>query len=826
MRKPKQNPREVALLTLALTFSCVADTNTNWLTEVKPDNGNYKACALTEKSPFARYRATQISYSPNLPEDSLPADPSEIENLERDIVNNFEFDFSEAAAARLFEHGLVLLPANRFVSRFDEAYAALEVAERPIVVSLDSTLHFAHLVFQQVIKSVEARELVPALSALLPAIARTLASIYKTQEGDLREAALRDLAFIGVALKLLRSSDFEIPPLVADQVEREVTKIESAGEALERGRDLSSIFNHDCDRDLACGGGDLDHAEYQKGRACYCEDYREYEPRAHYTETDELTRYFRASSYLSRTSLRLKSPMETRMAALLVAALNKTKITYRGEKIQAAFLWDSIYRTVSFFTGAADSLTFIEYDQQLREVFGDDFTISKLSDADDLSALIKGLRQTQESKRDTGFARAWLEDEEGAIGLSFLGRRFPFDAYALSRLLGRHIGPNPNHAQYQLVLENLSSECRRSVDDDEITDNFERCEGQSAADHEYLCCSAAELSRSEERSEIAEVCRRMPSGLDLAAVLGSDRAREHLAEQTRGYCAYDGNLDSLRQEVSRFTDQDWYETLYSTSSLALKPLFDKDLSGFPPWMTTQLYRDRCLNAGLSSWAELRHDTFHYIRQSYGPGLITAPPPSDLYWLEPLPEVYAALGDLGKVIRDGLREMTWWSDQLSEPVNRFIDLSDMLTEIAVKELEAGELTRDEKITIASLSKELMLIVDTLALVTGEKAERPPDDPTLVEKIEVQGEPYKTTVIADVYRDSTLDNTLYAGSGPIDWMVVLRRIDAQTLVAMIGPVFRYHEFVRPAAQRLDDRQWIEMLNSDDAPARPDFVAELYR
>lgn len=825
MQKPRQNPRAIALLILAVALSCAADTNTNWFTEVKPDNGNYKVCALTEKIPFARYSATKIRYSPSSPNDGFPDDTSQIENLDRDLRNNFEFDFGEAAASKLLEYGVVLLPANRVVSRFDEAYAALEVAERPIVVTVDSTLHFAHLALQQVIKNVEVRELTPALTALLPAIARTLVSIYQTQKGDLKEAALRDLAFVSVGLKLLGSKDFQIPPPVAERVNREVEKIESAGNALEQGRDVSSVLNHDCERDLACESGDLDKAAYQEGKACYCEDYREYEPRGHYTETEELTRYFRATRFLSRMSLRLKSPMETRMAALLAAALNKTTIAYRGAKVEAAFLWDAIYRTVSFFIGAADSLTFIEYDRKLRELFGDDFVISRLANGDDLSALTDGLRQANERDTASGFARAWLEEAIGASGLSFFGLRFPFDAYALYRLVRQQIGPNPNHAEYHHLLANLSPECRRAVDETQLSENYDQCDGQSAADYSYLCCSADELFRFEGRPELAEVCRSMPSGLDIAAVFGSDRAREHLAERTEGYCAYDRNIDSLRQEVSQFTEPDWYQTFYSTWSLALKPLFDKNLEGFPLWMTTGLYQDKSLNVGLASWAELRHDTFHYIRQTYGPGLTLPLRPSDLYWLEPLPELYAAIGDVAKVIRTGLQGLNWWGDQLSDPLNRFINLFEKLTAISINELEGRELSGDEKTAIASLSDELILVVDTLALVTGEKANRPSDDPTLIEKREVLGEPYKTAIIAQVYRDTTSGNRLYAGSGPIDWMIALRPVDDQRFLAMIGPVFRYHEFERADTSPLDDQQWIEILNSDDEPPRPDFVRELY-
>lgn len=815
----------VLVLVAAITLSCEADTNTNWLTDVKPDNGRYTACALSEKSPFAQYRATQISYTLNSESYSLPVDPAQIENLDRDLRNNPEFEFGEAAQAMLLEYGLVLLPATRPIDRFEDAYATLQAAERPTLITVDSVLHFSHLFFVQVLKNVEVNALSPMLHALLPELGRTLASIYKSQEGELKQAALRDLALMSVALRLLGSEDFKTPPIVAEQVEREVTRIESMGENLEQGRELSAIFNQDCPRDVACSGDDLDQGAYDEGKACYCEDYTVYKPLGHYSETEALTRYFRSSTYLSRMRMRAKSPMETRMAAILTAALNKTTVDYEGERVDAAFLWDRIYRTYAFFTGAADDLTFIEYDQMLLEVLGDGLAISDLSNNERVKELSTALIREREAGATTGFNRASLNDTERTTGLSFLSRSFPFDAYALNRLVYASIGPNLDHSDYNHVLDNLTEACQSEVEQEYGTDNTELCDGVNATDSRAICCSAVELSKTEDRSELETVCRLLPSGLDIAAVFGSDRAQDHLTELTRDYCGYQSALDTVREEVSEFTDADWYRTVYSTWTLALRSVFHKDLTGFPTWMTTDRYQDKNLNTGLASWAQLRHDTFHYIKQSYEPGLITAPPPRDLYWVEPLPEVYAAISDLAKLIRTGLADMALLGDDLAVPIDDFTDQLDAVTAIAINELQAKELSGIEKNTIAFLIQGLIKTIDTLALVDGEKADKPPEDSLLVEKFDVEGEPYKTTIIAEAYHDAHLDDTLYVGSATIDWMAVLMRDDDQSLSAVIGPVFRYHELSRPGRERLDDDEWIEILIGPDAPPRPDFVQSVY-
>jgi len=298
-----------------------------------------------------------------------------------------------------------------------------------------------------------------------------------------------------------------------------------------------------------------------------------------------------------------------------------------------------------------------------------------------------------------------------------------------------------------------------------------------------------------------------------------------LLEENRGYCGYEPSLDKLRQEASSFSDADWYKTLYSTWQLALQPLFNKDFTGFPRFMTTDFYATKNLNSALSSWAELRHDTIHYIEQSYEPIHVTVLPPKYLYWVEPIPEGYAAIGDLAKLIRTGLTDMGIVHPELSELLQTFVDLQDELVSISTNELAGQALTGREQVFVEYMGETMRSIVDDLALVTGVRTDKPSDDPNLEKKMDIQGDPYRTNIIAEVYTNEGLNRSLQAGSGYIDWMIAVRRIDEQTLGAMIGPVFRYREFPWPANDRLDDDGWTRMLNNNEAPSRPDFFDGLY-
>jgi hypothetical protein len=243
-------------------------------------------------------------------------------------------------------------------------------------------------------------------------------------------------------------------------------------------------------------------------------------------------------------------------------------------------------------------------------------------------------------------------------------------------------------------------------------------------------------------------------------------------------------------------------------------------------MTTDAYKDKSLNTALASWAELRHDTILYVKQSYtsmaaGTGL----PPEAMYWVEPMPEVYNALSDLAKMTRSGLSGMDLFGDELGTPFNSLVGLLDELTVIAINELEGKQLTDAEKNTVEYIGDRMSNIIEQLALVTGEKAEKPADDPWVEEVLEIEGDPYKTTVVADVHTDGNMEQVLEVGSGFVDWLVVVRRIEDGVLGATIGPIFTYYEFPWPMKDRLNDDQWKELLDGAEPPARPEFVQSIY-
>ena len=126
--------------------------------------------------------------------------------------------------------------------------------------------------------------------------------------------------------------------------------------------------------------------------------------------------------------------------------------------------------------------------------------------------------------------------------------------------------------------------------------------------------------------------RTFPMGLDVMSLLGSQRAYEiadKVYQQTR-FKNYAEQTEKLRREVAAYTAKQWPENVYAGWLHTPKFLIEPKREGYPTFMRSEAWLDKQLNAALGSWAELRHDTILYAKQSVvaecGGGPEEEPPP--------------------------------------------------------------------------------------------------------------------------------------------------------------------------------------------------------
>jgi hypothetical protein len=147
--------------------------------------------------------------------------------------------------------------------------------------------------------------------------------------------------------------------------------------------------------------------------------------------------------------------------------------------------------------------------------------------------------------------------------------------------------------------------------------------------------------------------RLMPDPLDVAfAVFKNDDARGLLAEQVALY-GYGPNLQRARDGIDAHDDAFWESSLYNLWIGAIRALSPGASGSLPPVAKSDAWGRRMLSAQLASWAELRHDTILYAKQSYSSGALCSFP--DAY-VDPYPALYqrlAAFADRGKALLGAL-----------------------------------------------------------------------------------------------------------------------------------------------------------------------------
>jgi hypothetical protein len=117
--------------------------------------------------------------------------------------------------------------------------------------------------------------------------------------------------------------------------------------------------------------------------------------------------------------------------------------------------------------------------------------------------------------------------------------------------------------------------------------------------------------------------RMMPTPLDVAfAALGNDAAAPLLRDELGRFENYPAALQDARRLVDLHEPAFWQGSLYGGWMAALRALSpphdgtDAAKIGLPAIAGTEAWGRRVLNAQLASWAELRHDTLLYAKQSY------------------------------------------------------------------------------------------------------------------------------------------------------------------------------------------------------------------
>jgi len=308
--------------------------------------------------------------------------------------------------------------------------------------------------------------------------------------------------------------------------------------------------------------------------------------------------------------------------------------------------------------------------------------------------------------------------------------------------------------------------------------------------------------------------RYMPTGLDVMIVLGSEQAYEHLSEQDKSNPFYMAKLDTLKQIFKNYPSETWAQNAYWNWLYSLMPLLFTKGTGYPYFMQTLAWVDKDLYAALASWAELRHDTILYAKQS---GTETGMPKVAVEkqgYVEPNPHFYGRLASLAEFMIEGLKNRNLLFGNFKPTLEALSDLLLRLKEISEKELTNTPLSSDDYLLIFDIGKTLYDIVTF--------SPWPSEGPMPEEWSDSDLEPMP--VIADVHTDANSELVLEEGVGYPYAIYVICNVEGQ-LILTRGAGFSYYEFTWPMNDRLTDEVWRNMLKTDTPPQPPQWTSSFF-
>lgn len=327
--------------------------------------------------------------------------------------------------------------------------------------------------------------------------------------------------------------------------------------------------------------------------------------------------------------------------------------------------------------------------------------------------------------------------------------------------------------------------------------------------------------------------RHMASPFDVAFVLGSDRAAEHLAPDFALPHRENlpATLEALRQTFNEVPPTSMDDTIYNNWLTALSALAQSRVDEqYPSVMRTEAWHDRQLEAVLGSWTEMRHDTILIVEQSMG-GIGCQYPEG---YVEPVPELYRALARAaGRIMTaydappSQLGELTQFVSSWQAAMERLARISE--DELAHRDMSAEDLaflnhTVDRHASGYGGSRSYDGWYPALFWTRYWTANPPSQSNNMMGGLPHAVAGRSEPIVADVHTDSDNAQVLEVGVGHPDMMLVA--IDTENGPGIFaGPVYSFYSFHRPMNERMTDNQWRELVERGATPNRPAF-AQRYR
>jgi hypothetical protein len=490
----------------------------------------------------------------------------------------------------------------------------------------------------------------------------------------------------------------------------------------------------------------------------YKEDYSQFKPRGHYTRSVELEAYFRAMMWFGRIHMYIDpsdeplpdippgSKADTRFKKSLEHVpyvLVLTKISKQNEGLFKK--WVSLFKPINYVVGESDDLSFYDLEAVLAKTDLNNLG-TWLENPKNIESFIKEagpvLRGSLiQGNTDVQTLGDKTEGPPPPVGFRLFGQRFTIDSFIHNQLSGRRVGD------------------------------------QNSA-------------------------RNMVKGLDIMAVFGNRTALSLLKEDIDHIWNFKEQFMKMRTLIQGFTEISWRKTFYNGYLKLVQEIATFQMGRGFYFTQSPRWDKKALLTSHASWAELRHDTILYVKQSYGeragggyeasfdvdpitrPISYVEPNLGFFYWLQVL-------------LLDGMEIMGnsgFMDEVFKTKFHDFSDIVNRLTEIVEKEVQDKPISREQNEFILTIADKLARIILPPKATSGGFADE---------------NMFRMALIADVHTDALDGVVLEVGTG-IPYRIYLALNDGQGGKRIaVGYTYSYYEFHQPMDNRLNDDQWKEVV-----------------
>jgi hypothetical protein len=293
----------------------------------------------------------------------------------------------------------------------------------------------------------------------------------------------------------------------------------------------------------------------------------------------------------------------------------------------------------------------------------------------------------------------------------------------------------------------------------------------------------------------------------------------------------------MRTVFAGFDSADWDQNAYYSWLYALKlnmepvrPARRRALTA--RFLKSEAYPDKTLVTSCGSWAQLRHDTILYAKQSYtSVGLTILQDYRHSAYVEARPAVFRQVANCARRVAYKLKAVGRSNAEVEQKLIRLGEAADRLAQIAQAELSGRQMSESDVDFCRGIGKSVKSMTtfsdqfgkaylsERPAPVRSAAAEqkslpRLDSETGMADPVEAEAqrvsfgrttnEDRRMALVADVHTDPNFGRVLEAAVGdPMKLYAVVPCWGRQYLA--VGACFSFYEFTKPMSERLTDAEW---------------------